>query len=1005
MSHNRGSVLICLFWLLALAGCLAAQVPQPKFRHFTTDDGLPSSETYVSLEDNEGNMWIGTDNGVARYDGYEFTVFDANDGLEDAVAFTLELDDEGRIWAGTISGRLFYFEEGRFHGFEHNDVLVELREEYEFVHFIDVLSDGSVIVKVELNGIIRVHKDGVVEWLARNEETNYYLYSSDDQKGKYPTQRRCYVSGKPEGGPDVLPGQLMIGDEKRFQRFQGKDVLMNMKQLRPLRVLDMIGEYKGLLVVGASRANRIMSDGRLIEFYFNGSFINHIIPIGDERYWMFSLNSNGLIQADFNLQDKTIQTDTFLNGHSLVMGYIDQGGGLWVNSLNAGVFYCPNPEQELRQIKIGNVPLNPISIVTVNEGGVYAGYENSNIYYHQGKDDGCSLVDVRRCRTGRKSYDLKYDERSGCVMAESYLIQHRAEIRGVNKIGNPFFTWGDTINFNVKEYSEYKNTVVWVGGTNFGTVDFESRRLIPRLDVGGEKYWRYGLESYLQFSDGREFLGTTYGLKEVIKGNELVDNNLGVPELSNRISKIAYLGDDKAAFGTRGSGIVYYAPDTSYIINVDHNLASNQVRNLHVADNGALWVATLEGLTKIVFSKDGHNYTLRTFNTGNGLFDNEVHDIDSRDGKVWLASTAGVYQFLEPPVDSISTPPIILNFTLNGKDTSLSIVQNLKPKENNISFKYGTIIFSLGDAVNYRYRINPDQPWQATQQRLATFPSLAAGDYTFEVQSKNKDGFWSESTLVPLAIARHWYNTWQTWIAGVLVLLGIVFYAFRRREKVQSREQELLLQINRLEHSALHAQMNPHFVFNSLNSIQNFILHNQTREAATYLSRFAALIRQTLRVSVRGQHSLEEEVAMLNGYLGLEKLRFKEAFDYDVVIEGEVSVDTIMLPPLLIQPFVENAILHGLEDMLEGGQIRIRLSGDEKLLTVVITDNGVGIDPDRITKEDSFGMEITKKRLELMSEKANPDIGMDIRPIKAEDGTVEGTAVTLKIKPSKKREA
>lgn len=147
------------FWV---GGALIAQSTQLHFKHFTTDDGLPSSESHVVFEDKKGYIWIGTDNGVARYDGYEFEVFDSNDGLGDVVVFTILEDHIGKIWVGTLSGDAYYFEDGRFHAYKHNKEMQSARLGNEFIHLIDVRETGEVVFRLQHNGVIIIDLKGVV---------------------------------------------------------------------------------------------------------------------------------------------------------------------------------------------------------------------------------------------------------------------------------------------------------------------------------------------------------------------------------------------------------------------------------------------------------------------------------------------------------------------------------------------------------------------------------------------------------------------------------------------------------------------------------------------------------------------------------------------------------------------------------------------------------------------------------------------------------------------------
>ncbi len=221
---------------------------------------------------------------------------------------------------------------------------------------------------------------------------------------------------------------------------------------------------------------------------------------------------------------------------------------------------------------------------------------------------------------------------------------------------------------------------------------------------------------------------------------------------------------------------------------------------------------------------------------------------------------------------------------------------------------------------------------------------------------------------------------------------------FRKKQMLQeiSLKEEVLM----LQRSALQAQMNPHFIFNCLNSIQNFILQNDRKKAVEYLSRFAKLVRHNLNASVNGGVSLEEEVNLLDNYLALERERFDQQFDYKIEVGEELEKQFVEFPSMLIQPYVENAVIHGLSEKKEGGKISVGFNSNNGDLVVKIQDNGKGYRQhdkgEQANRHKSVGMSITQKRLELLG--ADPFNSVQIQTLKNQQNELEGTAVTIRIK-------
>ncbi|HEV8084414.1 MAG TPA: histidine kinase [Chitinophagaceae bacterium] len=257
--------------------------------------------------------------------------------------------------------------------------------------------------------------------------------------------------------------------------------------------------------------------------------------------------------------------------------------------------------------------------------------------------------------------------------------------------------------------------------------------------------------------------------------------------------------------------------------------------------------------------------------------------------------------------------------------------------------------------------------------------------------------------------------------ATALVIAAIIMNLRLKRKKDQLQkkqlQQELELQTAEskrleadftvrsmeLEMLALRSQMNPHFIFNCLSSINRYILINNTEAASSYLTKFSRLIRMALQHSEKSMITLEKELEMLRHYLDLERLRFKNAFDYSITFINTIDTATIFVPPLILQPFAENAIWHGLMHKKGTGHLDIALSIEGKILTGIITDNGIGrteaalLNSKNAEKGKSMGVQITVERLALLNQTTDQKSFFDIEDIIDKEGNTSGTKVELKI--------
>jgi hypothetical protein len=243
----------------------------------------------------------------------------------------------------------------------------------------------------------------------------------------------------------------------------------------------------------------------------------------------------------------------------------------------------------------------------------------------------------------------------------------------------------------------------------------------------------------------------------------------------------------------------------------------------------------------------------------------------------------------------------------------------------------------------------------------------------------------------------------------VIAMSSIIIYRSlalkRKNEKLKGEHEQAILKQNatELEMQALRAQMNPHFIFNCLSSINRFILKNETEDASDYLTKFSRLVRMVLNNSKKPFITLEDELDMLKLYLDMERLRFKDSFDYSISFTNSIDIDNIFVPPLLLQPFVENAIWHGLMHKEGQGRLEIKLSIEDRTLTCVIADNGIGrkkaamLKSKSSEKQKSMGLHITSERLALLNKNMDQPNSFYFEDITDDEGNVAGTRVILKI--------
>lgn len=376
---------------------------------------------------------------------------------------------------------------------------------------------------------------------------------------------------------------------------------------------------------------------------------------------------------------------------------------------------------------------------------------------------------------------------------------------------------------------------------------------------------------------------------------------------------------------------------------------------------------------------------------------------------ITLASPKDLQKNNELPVPYITELRVLNNHAdLSQYATGKGI--RLEHKQNFFTFLFSAKAFSMADEIRFRYRLVGFDDWkEVTGERSANYTNVPPGSYQFQLQAANNEGIWNESLYeIPVFIATPFWQTWWFRIGGALIAIGAIAWLYffrvnqvRKKEKLKSQYEKKLANV---EMSALLAQMNPHFLFNSLNSIDSYIIKNESKKASEYLNNFARLMRLILQNSRSNYISLKEEIETLDLYLQMESLRFNNRFYYSIDIEENLDPASILIPPMLIQPYVENAVWHGLmhKNGNEPGKVAIRLKKIDNNLICVVEDNGIGrVKASEIraqkpgNKKKSMGMQITRDRMEMINKLYNTSTSLQITDLSDENGRPCGTRVEL----------
>ena len=348
---------------------------------------------------------------------------------------------------------------------------------------------------------------------------------------------------------------------------------------------------------------------------------------------------------------------------------------------------------------------------------------------------------------------------------------------------------------------------------------------------------------------------------------------------------------------------------------------------------------------------------------------------------------------------------MIQKIIINSDKVIFNPIDKLRfhPAENDLVVNYALIDYESGGDYTFAYKVKKDDPWvDLGTQRFITFNDLRSGNHLLLIKAKAKSGDEIIKEYHFVIAPPFWKTSWFIVIV-LLIFAAAIYIIYHYRIAQVNKKANLDRLLAKTEMKALHAQMNPHFVFNSLNSIMEMVLNDDKTNASRYLSNYAQLIRLNLDHSQRTFITLRENIDYLNLYLQLESIR-SNSFTYKMEIAHDIHVDEILLPPMLIQPFIENAIWYGPSKDKIPMRLDIRFLKEKDHLLCIIEDDGIGIGASQLMKNElisshtPLGIANVRQRIQILNEKYKLDCRLTLEDKNSSSRNEKsGTKVTLRL--------
>ena len=961
----------CLLFLLFFLALNQRSYGQKTFiAHYGIKDGLPSNNCYYTIQDSKGYIWVASDAGVSRFDGKSFKNFSIDDGLPDNQVLQVKEDRTGRIWFLSLNGKLSYFYKGRIFNEANSNLLKVLKFNEIIVSFYED-SKGRIWLGSNKNRLYVWDGKYLIKYISKNHQKQFIqTFIHEDQSGA--------IWAISQQATMVFKGSKFYSSPKKIAALSDKTIA-NLSGNR-LIYLDKDG------------LNLQVNQHKLEQFKIPKRFLienQGYIYATESDLWLS--NNDGIFQLSRNGKIQQYLED--IPSSQVIK---DRNDNMWFTTTD-GIYMLPKQENRMYVLNksTGLGSDNVRSITKDARNRLWLGLDNASIDILDIKTSGIQrieLADKRKYRSIKQLY---------AAVDQVYF----ASENGLGRIQDiytgrktTFLQERNNSVFAVKDFSIGKNKELAVA-TSSGVIeltDHLTNFMFTATDLkAGKNFYPNRAYSVAYDNKGALWLSNTEGLKQVNSGKlrSLADKS---HILQQRINDIKTFADGTIVLASDGFGLIFIKDDKIIKrITVNEGLADNICKKLFLIENHA-WVVTNNGINRVCI--DGKHPEIEGFEYTNPLLKNNVNDLYIGKDTAYFATSNGLVYFFKKKFDELNEAPDVLISSITNNKKIVEVDSSsikLDPSANNITFFFSAIDFS-NQNITYRYRLKPEDNWTETKSRRLEFSSLSPGNYRFEVSAKSNNTKWSSPAHVSFNLEEHFWQ--RNWFIVILVAAAsFTFYkiavVITKWQKNQEQKQLVLKhKILILEQRALQAMMNPHFIFNVMNSIQHYINTQDTTNANRILTGFARLIRKNLEICTKSFISLDEELEYLNLYLSLEKKRFGSKFNYSIELDPEIDKEDVYIPSMLLQPYVENAIWHGLMPKEEGGQLKIELMLDQEArsLVIAIIDDGVGIDNSIRIKAGthvSKGMSLTEERINLLNQIESSNIEIDIFQ-NGESGTI-----------------
>lgn len=1003
LSSRRNKLVFILLLIVEIA--FSQQFPS---KNFSTIDGLPNNSVYSILKDSRGILWVGTANGLSAIQNDAVKNYYTSDGLAHNSCWAIVEDYNHNMWFGSHGGGLTFYDGNKFEVINQKKGLIndKIRRLFIYKNFLYIGTEyGISVLDIKTHKIIlskkitgRRNLFQVMDFVEINSEIYFGTFNDGFWRVDLATKSIRLINHK-------QPAIFSI--HKNNDSLYISHINKVSEVVSKISTKDYLSNKDLTIYFGKSVFWNFATDKRGVT-YMAGNGINFatggIFKITNNK----AINLNDVFGVDSN--------------EVWSLHYDSKKDILYVGTMNKG-FFKIDLKQEIKYYPASFYNKDKLDIVSI------ISLQNQNLILHK-----AGLL------------FMKGDKITTEISNEKFYNFARKNFRTNPKLKEyGFFNAFPKTRFDAFEFRGFKivNSIIWINSTiglfklnNYGIIkeyypfsvsafEFENpNKIIYQIAYGGFCSANGFRKSALTVYESRNFntlrgvfsilplhgkyfmFSSTNGLykykndkfysfylNNIWKENELVNATVNHKKelvIANSFGDIFIIDVSKGfRIVKKIDRKVFFGNSILFLECYNDILFIGTEKGLNIYKNGMVRLIDEEqGLTTKAFTSSNIKGTFLTMGTQNGYFEFDFKNYINTSDKVQNIKITGI----EVNFETINQK----RFKWFEYDSDHLV---LPYNRNTISVGFEPRNTEYPQKLQYRYRVIglENSNWSKwTKDKNINLTYLPTGSYKIRLEAKDLFfGVVSSNEILKIVITPPFWKTWWFLLSCIVLLLLCTYLIYLHRVRLIKKEEkgkyEIQKRLAETKMEALQSQMNPHFIFNAMNSIQNYIIDNNTDDALMYMGEFSKIIRQTLNHSSVQRIALEDEIEYLKSYITLENMRFKNQVVFEFLVDEELDLFEMEIPPMLLQPFIENVFVHAFDNKSVHPKLTVSFMQKDNYLLCKIIDNGKGMQSGNLSKlHTSKGISLVKERIALFQENNEQSINISSKPN-------EGTTVVLKL--------